>query len=107
MKKFLSLILCLVLALSLGASCFADSIYVPDSNFYSLHYGECDLHDRGYVAAEGSCAQKSPEDASLSFKLKENLVYNVSVTYTDGKGIVWGCIEEDNKVSGKNRADPL
>ena len=107
MKKTAAAILCLILVFSLGASCFADSIYVPDNDFYNLNHGQCQIHDRRYVAAAGSCAQKTPVNSTLAFELKENFVYNVAVTYTDGKGVVWGCVEEDNKVMGKSGWLPL
>ena len=107
MKKTVAAVLCLILAFSLGASCFADSIYVPDSDFYNSNYAQCEIHDRSYVAAKGSCAQKSPVSSAFSFELKENFVYDVAVTYTDSEGVVWGCVEEDNKASGKNGWLPL
>lgn len=107
MKKTTAAILCLILVFSLCTSCFADSIYVPDNNFYNFHYDQCQIHDRRYVAAAGSCAQQSPTGSAFAFELKENFVYDVAVTYTDSKGVVWGCVEEDNKAMGKSGWLPL
>lgn len=100
MKKALSLLLILSTILSLGITCFADSIYVPDDQFYNTNYEDCDILDRKVIIAEGSVAQSSPTDRRQVFKTDANFIYNVSVTYTDPEGTVWLCIEKDNKFGG-------
>ena len=100
MKKALSLLLILSALLSLGITCFADSIYVPDDQFYNNHYEECDILDRRVVVAEGSVAQISPTNNRQAFKTEANFVYSVSVTYTSPDGTLWLCIEKDNKFGG-------
>ena len=100
MKKALSLLLILSTILSLGITCFADSIYVPDDQFYNTNYEDCDILDRKVIIAEGSVAQSSPTDRRQVFKTDANFIYNVSVTYTDPEGTVWLCIEKDNEFGG-------
>ena len=102
MKKAVSLILCLVLAVSLGASCFADAIAEYPNKFYEEHYREFERAPQYYyVAASGSVAQKTPLNSLRAFKLEDGFVYDVYNTYTDGEGVVWACITQGNDYYGK------
>lgn len=107
MRKLLSFLLCLGIALCLGSSCFADVIYTPDDRFYSDNYSECETVDRFFVAPPGSVAQVSPENALSSFETEPDFKYKVSVSYTDEDGNVWGCIEKDNEFGGRSGWLPL
>ena len=107
MKRALSLLLCLLLALTFGTGAFADVIYTPEDRFYQQHADQCKVTESRYIAPEGSAAQRSPLQNALAFKLDENIEYDVTITYTDSNGIVWGCIEKDNKFGNESGWIPL
>ena len=100
MKKFVSVVLCLIIAVSLGASCFADAIAVYPDRFTEKHFSEFEiLENWHYICASGSVAQKTPLNPIRSFELYENYPYHVRRTYTDSKGVVWGYIAQDNETN--------
>ena len=96
MKKIISVVLCFVLAVSLGASCFADAIAVYPDKFYEEHVSEFERTSLHCICASGSTAQKNPKSPIPAFDLKDNFSYAVFDKYTDDNGVVWAHIIEDN-----------
>ena len=96
MKKIISVVLCFVLAVSLGASCFADAIAVYPDQFYEEHVREFERTSLHCICASGSTAQKNPKSPIPAFDLKDNFSYAVFDKYTDDNGVVWAHIIEDN-----------
>ena len=100
MKKIISVVMCLIIAVSLGSSCFADLILDYPDRFTEKHFGEFKiLENWHYVSASGSVAQKTPLNPIRAFELYENYPYHVRRTYTDSKGVVWGYIAQDNETN--------
>ena len=100
MKKFVSVVLFFVLAVSLGASCFADSIAIYPDKFYEEHIDEFEKPSNWYyVCASGSVAQKNPVNPIRSFTLTDNFTYYARCAYTDGKGVVWIYIAQNNSTA--------
>ncbi len=107
MKKIFSSVICLFLVLCLGTACFADAIATPYNSFVDHHREECHIHAHYYVAVKGSVAQQSPHRPFRAFELREGYVYRVSYSYTDGRGVEWGCIAQNNDPSEKHGWIPL
>lgn len=95
MRRSSVAILCILCFLVFGTGVFADVIYIPDDSFYASHFDQCQAENRRYTAAVGSAAQISPVDGRKAFDLDSDFEYNVSATFTDSLGTVWGCIEKD------------
>lgn len=100
MKKFLSLILSLVLMLACTMSVSADVIFEPDDDFYEKYRSECTLTERYFIAAEEVYTVNEPGSEVVYGKVNEGDRVYISYTYEDSDGIVWGLISFTENISG-------
>jgi len=97
MKRFLTLLLALLLLSALAVPALADVAYMPRNDFLEKHQSDCSYENRSYYAngADGLVmAWDSPKGAPSAAIPNGNLFF-VSYVYTDEKGETWGCIEYD------------
>lgn len=109
MKKFITLLFCLLLTAALTAPALADVLWMPDDNFYFEHMDECRLEEGVFTAEADTKLYRSPEDASPVAVLSAGTTKDVGCYYTDKSGNEWAYIEyyEDAWVRGwVNLSDP-
>jgi hypothetical protein len=94
-KTTVTLLLCLVLALSLTSAALADVIYEPADDFYFSHLEECGHVNRSfYVNAPSGAAEYAAEPGGkVSGSYPNGQEVYVSATYTDKSGADWGYAE--------------
>jgi len=91
MKKILSLLLTVALALSLTAPAFADVLWEPDNRFYAQHARECQILQRSfYVNGENGYVNllAAPDSSSVTLQLENGEKVYVYWQYLD-----WGYVE--------------
>ena len=93
--------ICLLLAvfLCLGAlPAVSATVYEPDDSFYWEHRGECQLHERDYLA-DGpdnvAVIYRSPLSASVVQRVKNGLEIHISYIWEDAEGFLWGYARDD------------
>lgn len=94
MKRFLTLMLALVLVLAMAATAYADILWIPDNSFLEQHMGECPRLDRSYRTLTEVTVYESPEDSTEMWTIPEGEPWRVYYTYEDANGNLWGCLEK-------------
>lgn len=93
MKKFLCMILVLAAMLAFsGERVHADAVAEPSNQFYYDNPSECDfIQWRPFEVKEECELFESPLDKKSNGSIKAGENVQVGFTYTDSKGVVWGC----------------
>ena len=96
MKKVVSIIIVLLLAVCCAVNAGADVIFEPQDSFYESHRDQCEYHDRSYTANGPNGDVKvyeSPESDSVRATVENGEEIYVSYLYQDANGNIWGCTE--------------
>ena len=94
MKRLISTVLAIILALALTGSALADVINIPEDDFYDKHADACRLVEREYYAngaAGYATVLVSPESKDTVGFIPNTNVLTVDVTYT-GASAVFGLV---------------
>lgn len=104
MKRLISLICAVMLAVSCIASVSADVIFMPQDSFFESHVDQCEYHNRNYIAngPNGDVkVYKSPESDTVKATIVNGETMYISYVYTDAAQIQWGYYENwETDVSG-------
>lgn len=92
MKKILSILIAVILAMSCALSVSADVVFEPDDNFYTRNADKCVLVERYFVATKTVYTVNEPNSDITYGKLNKDDEVYISYTYEDKNGIVWGLI---------------
>lgn len=75
-----------------GAAVYGDMIAEPDNSFYYDNYESCEyIESRPFEALEDAKLLKDPNGKAVSKDVRKGDKLNISFTYTDKSGEVWGC----------------
>ena len=87
--KLTALLLTVLLALSLTLPAYADVIWEPDNRFYENHQGDCEYHNRTYLAnsPDGYVTLRSAPDGVAAAQVENGQRVNVYFLYQD-----WGYV---------------
>lgn len=87
--KLTALLLAVLLALSLTLPASADVIWEPDNRFYENHRGDCEYHNRNYLAnsPDGYVALRGAPGGTVTDRVENGQRLNVCYIYED-----WGYI---------------
>lgn len=91
MKRFLSLMLAVLLSLSLAAPAYADIIFEPSDSFYESHMDECDYYNRScYANGQKGYVEvySSPKSSRVEAVIPNGVLYWISWSWNG-----WGYIE--------------
>ncbi len=82
--------LSVIFALSFALSVSADVIFEPEDDFYNAHRDECVYVDRQFVAGQDVASFNKPNGNFVECRFKQGDTINISYTYEDENGIIWG-----------------
>lgn len=75
-----------------GTAVYGDMIAEPDNSFYYDNYESCEyIESRPFEALEDAKLLKDPNGKAVSKDIRKGDKLNISFTYTDKNGEVWGC----------------
>lgn len=75
-----------------GAAVYGDMSAEPDNSFYYDNYESCEyIESRPFEALEDAKLLKDPNGKAVSKDIRKGDKLNISFTYTDKNGEVWGC----------------
>lgn len=105
MKRLISLICAVMLAVCCIVSASADVIFEPNDNFYEDHREDCVRNERNYTAAGPNgdvTVYQSPESDKVMAVFPNGEILYISYIYTDAAtGIQWGYYENwETNVTG-------
>lgn len=79
-----------------GTAVYADAIAEPANQFYFDDPSSCDyIHWRTFEVLEDTELLMSPLKSTVSSKVQKGEFVDIGFTYTDDKGVVWGCCSFD------------
>lgn len=92
--KLTALFLTMLLALSLTLPAYADVIWEPDNRFYENHRGDCEYHNRNYLAnsPEGYVSLRGAPSGAVTDRVENGQRLNVYYIYEDW-GYISGSVE--------------
>ncbi|MCI7768531.1 MAG: hypothetical protein MSJ26_11215 [Oscillospiraceae bacterium] len=107
MKKLLCIMIAAISMLAAsGAMVSADAIAEPSNEFYWDNPSECDFNSwRPFEVKEDSELLESPLGSTSNGIVKTGETVQVGFTYTDEKGVEWGCCSFFNYVEADGRKD--
>ncbi len=100
MKRILTLLFALVLALSLGMSALADVIFEPDDDFFEKHRDECHYENRVYIASGENgyaSAKKAPTSKKTEWEIPNGTEIYISFVWAEDGG--WGLKDSHGWIS--------
>ena len=91
-RMFCTIIVAAAMTVFSGAAVYGDMIAEPDNSFYYDNYESCEyIESRPFEALEDAKLLKDPNGKAVSKNVRKGDKLNISFTYTDKNGEVWGC----------------